>query len=116
MDRDRGEVALAQELVKLGGAKSALDEDNDLVELELVEKLVELPVLLPLLERDEVLLETVERQLGIFVDVMLRGVLHEFPANGLDLVRQCGREHHHLLLLRGGAEDFLDIATHICAR
>lgn len=113
MDSDRGEVALAQELVELGGPKRALDEDDDLVELEVVEQLVQLPVLLPLLERDVVLLKTVEGQLGVFVDVVLRRVLHELPADRLDLVREGGREHHDLLLLRGGPEDLLDITTHI---
>jgi hypothetical protein len=37
VDGDTGEVALAQKLVELGGTKGALDEDDDLVELQLVE-------------------------------------------------------------------------------
>jgi len=83
---DRGEVALPQELVELSGTHSALDENNDLVELKLVKKLVELPVLLALFERNIVLLQTVQRQLGILVHVVLGRVLHELPADGLDLV------------------------------
>jgi len=112
---DGGEVTLAQQLVELGGAESALHKDDDLVELQLVEQLVELAVLLALLEGDVVLLETVQRQLGVLVDVMLRRVLHELPADGLDLVRQSGGEHHDLLLLRRGPEDLLNIATHVCS-
>lgn len=46
----------------------------DLIELEVVEKVVELPVLLLLLELEEVLLETVEGQLGLVVDVDLEGL------------------------------------------
>lgn len=46
MDCNGWEVALAEQLVELGGAKSTLDEDNDLIELELVEKVIKLAVLL----------------------------------------------------------------------
>ena len=113
VDSDRREVTLAQKLVKLGGTESALDKDDDLVELKLVEKLVKLAVLLTLLERNVVLLKTVEGQLGVFVDVVLGGVLHELPADRLDLVREGGGEHHNLLLLRSGTEDLLDIAAHV---
>ena len=116
MDRNRGEVALAEKLVKLGSTNSALDEDDDLVELKLVEKLVQFTVLLALLEVDIVLLETVQSQLGVFVDVVLSWVLHELAADGLDLIRQCGTEHHDLLLLRSRTEDLLDVASHIFCR
>jgi hypothetical protein len=44
---------------------------TDLVELEVVQKLVELPVLFLLLELEVVLLETVEGQLGLVIDVDL---------------------------------------------
>jgi hypothetical protein len=88
VDSNRGEVTLAQELVKLGSAQSAFDEDDDLVELQFVQEFVELAVLLALLEGNVVLLETVEGQLGILVDIMLRWVLHKLLADGLDLVRE----------------------------
>jgi hypothetical protein len=113
---DRGEVALAQQLVELGGPNGALDEDDDLVELEIIKQLVELPVLLLLLKRDVILLEAVERQLGVFVNIVLCRVLHELPADGLDLVGERGRKHHDLLLLRGSPENLLDVATHIYAK
>ena len=41
-------------------------------------------------------------------------ILHEFLADGSDLLGECGAEHHHLLLVWGHAENFLDITTHIC--
>ena len=113
MDGDRREVTLAQKLVELGGTESALDEDDDLVELELVEKLVKLAVLLTLLERNVVLLKTVEGQLGVLVDVVLGGVLHELAADRLDLIREGSGEHHNLLLLGSSTEDLLDVAAHV---
>ena len=42
-----------------------------LVELEVVEQVVELPVLLLLLELEVVLLKTVESQLGLVIDIDL---------------------------------------------
>lgn len=54
-----------------------------------------------------------QRQLGVLVDVVLSWVLHEFAADWFDVIGQGGAEHHHLLLLRGGTEDFLDVAAHI---
>lgn len=114
VDSDGREVALAEELVQLGSADSALDEDDDLVELKVVEQLVELSVLLSLLQLDVVLLETVESELGVFVDIMLCGVLHELAADGLNVLSKRGGKHHDLLLLGGGAEHILHVGTHIC--
>ena len=108
-----GEIAFPKQLVQLGRANGALDKDDDLVELEVIEELVELAVLLALFEGYEVLLKTVQRQLGILVDKVLSRVLHELSADGLDLVGQGGGEHHHLLLHRSGAEDLLDVTAHI---
>lgn len=116
MDSDTGEVALAQKLVELGGTESALDEDDDLVELQLVEEIVELAVLLSLTKLDVVLLKTVEGELGLVVDVDLQRVTHELLADGTGLLREGGREHHNLLLCWGSTEDFLDIATHVYSR
>ena len=113
MHSNRGEVALAQELVQLSGPERALDENDDLVELEFVQELVELPVLLLLLEGNVVLRQTVEGQLRVLINVVLGRVLHELPADGLDLVRQGSREHHDLLLLWGSTEDLLNVATHV---
>jgi hypothetical protein len=73
------------------------------------------------------LLQTVEGELGLVVDVNLEGLLsaqtdritytlHELFASCPDVLAERGGEHHHLLVLRGGAEDFLDVASHICWR
>ena len=46
-------------------------ETTDLVELEVIQELVQLPVLLLLLKLEVVLLETVKGQLGLVIDVNL---------------------------------------------
>ena len=114
MNCDGGEVALPQKLVKLGGAQGRLDKDDDLVELQFVKKLVELPVLLALLHLGVVLLETMKSELRILIDIVLRGVLHELLADGLDFIGERSAEHHDLFLLGRGTEDFLHVAAHIC--
>lgn len=113
MDRDGREVAFTKQLVELSCTNSTLDEDDDLVELKLVEKLVELTVLLAFLKLEVVLLQTVKRQLGVLVDVVLGRVLHEFLADGLHFVGKSGREHHDLLLLGRRSENILDVASHV---
>lgn len=113
--RNAGKVALAQELVELGGTQSRLDKDDDLVELEIVQELIELPVLLALGQFNVVLLETVQSQLCLVVDIDLQGILHELLADGSSFLGQRSREHHDLLLGRGCAENFLYVATHVFA-
>lgn len=68
-------------------------------------------------------------QLGLVVDVNLEGLvlakrpptliqthtLHEFLAGSSDLLGKSGREHHDLLVVGGRAEDFLDVASHVCS-
>lgn len=113
VDGNGREVALAEELVELGGSESALHEDDDLVELERVEQVVQLPVLLAFGELDVVLLQAVQGKLRLVIDVDLERVPHEFLADWPGLLRKGGAEHHNLLLSRGGAEDLLDITTHV---
>jgi len=113
VDSDGGEVALAQELVEFSSTLGALDKDDDLVELELVQKIIKLTVLLTLFQLDIILLKTVEGELGVLINIVLGRVLHELLADGLDIVRQGGGEHHDLLLLGSGAEDLLDVTTHV---
>lgn len=115
MDSDAGKVALRQQSVQLCRAHSALDEDDDLVELQLVKQIVELAVLLFLIKLDVVLLKTVQCELGLIVDVDFERSLHELLADGSDLLGKGGRKHHNLLLLGGGAEDLLHITAHVCA-
>ena len=50
-------------------------EDDDLVELESVQQVVELAVLLGLVQAHEVLLQSVQGQLGVVVDEDLHRVL-----------------------------------------
>ena len=86
---------------------------NYLVELQDIKKLEELAVLLVVLQLDVVLLEAVEGELGLVVDVHLHRILHELLAHGSDVLGQGGREHHDLLLVRGRAENLLNVATHV---
>jgi hypothetical protein len=87
MHSDAREVAFAEDLVQFGGSESALDEDDDLVELEGVEEIAQFSVLLAFAELDVVLLETVEGELGLVVDVDLERVSHELLADGSDFLR-----------------------------
>lgn len=108
-----GEVALAQKLVELCAAQSRADEDDNLVELQFVQKVVKLPVLLTLIELHVVLLQTVQSQFLLVVDVDLERVLHELLAGLADLLCEGGGEHHNLLVGGCSAEDGLDIIAHV---
>ena len=113
MNADGGEVALGKETVELVGTGDLGDEDDNLVELQSIEKVIELAVLLGLGQLDVVQLQTVEGELGVIVDVNLHWVLTELAADRADLLAQGGREHHDLLLVGGHAEDLLDVTTHL---
>ena len=114
MDSDGWEIAFSEELVEFSGSKSALDEDDDLIEFESVEQVVELSILLTLVESDGVLLQTVQSELGLVVNEDLHGISHELLADWSDFLRECGTEHHDLLLGRRSSEDLLDISSHVC--
>ena len=113
MDGDGRKVALAQQSVELVGTAHALDEDDDLVELERVEQVVQLAILLVLLEPHKVLLEAVKGQFGLVVDIDLKRVLHELLADRTDVLGEGGTEHHDLLAVRRRTEDVLDVAAHV---
>jgi hypothetical protein len=113
VDSDTGEVALAEQSVKLIGTLGALNKDNDLVKLKVVQELIQLAVLLLLAQLDVILLQTVKGELGVVIHVNLKRVAHELLANGTDLLRQGGTEHHNLLVGGGGTEDLLDITAHV---
>jgi hypothetical protein len=108
-----GDGVLVQHLVELDGVVDVLDEDDNLVELQLVDKVHELGDLVALLKGHVVLAETVEGQLGLVLDQDLSGVAHELAASHLDLGRESGREHHNLLGVRGLLEDVLDVGAHV---
>lgn len=116
VDSGAGEVALAQKVVELLASLGRANEDDDLVELQLIEEVVELPVLLTLVKLHVVLLQTVKGQLLLVVDVDLERVLHELLAGLADLLCQGGGEHHHLLVSGCGAEDGLHIVAHVWLR
>ena len=40
-------------------------------------------------------------------------ILHELLADRSDVLAESGRKHHHLLLVGGCAENFLDISPHV---
>merc|ERR1719237_716083 len=113
VDGDGREVLLDQQLRKGHAPLHAFHEDNHLVELEGVEELEELPVLLRVLELDVVLLQPVQRQLGLVVHVHLHRILHELLADGADVLAEGGAEHHDLLLVRRRTEDLLHVAPHV---
>ena len=113
MDRDAREVAFAEKPIELGGTAGALNENDDLIELEIVEEIIKLSILFTFVELDIVLLQPVEGELGLIIDVNLQGILHELLADGSDLLRESGGEHHNLLLGRGGSEDILNVAAHV---
>ena len=110
---DTGEVALAKQLVKLGCTESAFNEDDDLVEFEAVEQVIEFAVLLSFTQLDGVLLETVESEFSLIIDEDLERISHELSADGSNLLRERGAEHHDLLVGRCCSEDLLDITAHV---
>lgn len=112
--RNTGKVALSQKLVQLVGTLSALHEDDDLVELQVVQQIIELAVLLLLVQFNVVLLQTVEGELGVIVNVDLERVAHEFLADGSNLLGEGGAEHHDLLVGGSSTENLLNVAAHVC--
>ena len=113
MHSDGREIAVLEKLVQLSSAKGASHEDDSLVELQLIEKLVQLSILLLLIKFDVVLLKTVQSKLCFIINVDFKRVLHEFLADGPNLLGEGGAEHHYLLLSGCGSEDFLNITAHI---
>ena len=75
------------------------DKDDHLVELQRVQQVVEFAVLLALFQAHEVLLQAVQRQLGVVVDEDLHRVLAELAAHRADLLVQRRRVHHDLTVM-----------------
>jgi hypothetical protein len=40
-------------------------------------------------------------------------ILHKFFADRSDVLAECSAEHHDLFLVRGGAEDVLNVTSHV---
>ena len=71
MNADGREIALIQQFVHFIGTSNGLDKDADLVELQGIQQVNELPVLFILLQLDVVLAQTVQRQLrGFFMNFL----------------------------------------------
>lgn len=66
------EVAVNQQSVKLVGARNGLDKDDDLVELQIVQKIVQLSVFLRFLQLNVVLLKTMQCELGFIINIDLQ--------------------------------------------
>ena len=113
MHSDTWKVALAKNLVQLGSSKRALDEDDDLVELEIIEQVIQLAVLLAFAQFDIKLLKSVKCEFGIIVNVDLERISHEFLADRSNILREGGTEHHDLLLSGRSTEDFLNVPSHV---
>lgn len=84
-----------------------------MIELQVIKQLVELPILLLLVKLDEELVEAVEGESLLVINIDLEGILHEFLADRSDFLGEGGAEHHDLLLCRCGAEDLLNVTTHV---
>jgi len=106
------EELLVQHLSQLLGVLDGLHEDDNLVELKLVQEVHQLGDLFLVVQHHVILLQSVQSQLALVFDEHLSLVLHELAADQLDVTGQGGREHHHLLVVRGLCENFLDIASH----
>lgn len=74
VDGDGWEIAFAQQSIQFGCSTDTLDKDDDLVEFQCVEQVVEFTVLLSFVETDKVLLQSMESQLGLVVDINLKGL------------------------------------------
>ncbi len=110
---NRGKVVLAQQMVKHLSSVNALDEDNNLVEMQRVEQVNKLLDLFLLLDLDKVLLETVKSEFALVVNEDLEGIYHELATDVLNFLGHGSREHHHLLLGRSSLENGLHISSHI---
>mmetsp|Transcript_24253 Transcript_24253/g.41165 ORF Transcript_24253/g.41165 Transcript_24253/m.41165 type:complete len:283 (-) Transcript_24253:275-1123(-) len=112
VDAHGREVVVIQESVQLSGAVHLRHENNDLVKLKSVQKIIQLAVLLFLGKADVELLQTVKGQFGVIIDENLHRILAEFSAHGADFLVEGGRKHHNLLLMRSGTENRLHVLAH----
>lgn len=78
VDADGGKVALYQQLVQLLGSHHRLDKDADLVKLKSIQQVNQLAILFILTQLDIVLLQAVQRQLGLIVNVNLQGLYNRW--------------------------------------
>ena len=113
VDRLGGDSVLIEDLVELYGIVDVADKNDHLVELELVNQVHQLGDLVALFKADVVLAETVKRELALVLDKDLGWVAHELAAGQLNLSRESGCEHHHLLSMGCFLENLLNVAAHV---
>ena len=68
VDADTGKVAVVQQAIQFIGARNGLYKDDNLVEFEGIKEVRQLAILLPLLQLDKVLLQSVQRQLRLVIN------------------------------------------------
>ena len=81
MHSNAREIALPEQLVQFCSPNGALYENDDLIKLQRIKQITELPILFPFAQFDVVLLKTVKCKLGLIINVNLERILHEFLAN-----------------------------------
>jgi len=101
-----------KDLSQFDGVGNGLYEDDNLIEIESVNKVSQFGVLLVFLQLDVILLETVEGQFALVFDEDFSGVSHEFSASHLDISRKSSGEHEDLLGVGGFLEDLLNVTSH----
>lgn len=111
--RLRRKCLLVEDLGQLNCMRNRLHKDDDLVEIELINKVRQLGVLLVLFKLHEVLLEAVEGELTLVFDQDFGRIAHELPACDLDITRESSCIHHNLLVVRCLLENILDVAAHV---
>ena len=84
---------------------NALNEDNNLVEVQRIKQINKFLDLFLFLDLDEILLKTVKSEFALVIDEDLEGVDHELATDVLNFLGHGSREHHHLLLGRSSLED-----------
>ena len=113
MDCNTGKIAFSEKLIELSGSQGALDEDNDLIELERIQEFVEFPVFFSLTQLDVILLQSMQGKFGLTIDEDHSRMLHELLANWANLLGKGSTEHHDLFHSGGGTKDILHITTHV---
>ena len=88
VDAHGGEIALGKELVEFLAPLYTVDEDDNLVEVEGIKKIIQFAILLFFSQLGVVLLETVKGKLGFIVDVNFDRVLSKLAADWTNLFAQ----------------------------
>ena len=100
---------------------------NYLVKQQGVQQIIQLPAFFVFRNVDEILLQTMEGELGFIIDEnfhllrqkithemrIRRYLLHKATADVSDFLVQGSGKHHDLLVMRGFLEDVLDVTSHV---